>query len=814
MSESANVIGEIFVEVGMSLAGFDADESKLRTRVGQLEKDLRINVGSSVGGATPLTSATYRRGSTLGSFAVPDQVVGQSLNGGRFATNPTNQIAAFPWKQTFPTSLPPGSFTAEQQQAGSALVPRVTGEPAQVAASNQQLIQALNSLTAAIQHAPHQEAVQARSAEAMEDAAGRGGGGGRTPNVRSRNLFSARGLAPYLGGVTAGFAAIEALRVAGDIAQAVEVEEHPERQLRALDRFGSDRNIFTNDFARQQAQVLASNQATKMGLSAVESIPILGSFAKLGDAFGGFSGRLEDSSAVAQRNLQGDQFLHEAEQRRLLTDATISGDPRKKASEETRQILAPFQQEADRLPDLQKQAAEKLEIAKVERRMYAGMSGTVSEDTAGPAMTIEQVDPALAEQIKLAENAAAELEKQKLTRRQIESQTNREFSSTRLSMAEAAETSRLRAGAANELATFTPGSEARAREFEFRTKLEGVSEQRQVVQKIVDPPTRAVALQKADADEKAIRAQNSLEEQREARNNQQTIISVESESYSARLRAGRQFHAAELADFDAATAKILESLKGREQSVIDRVTQAREVERRAHITGNARDLVDRITSDDAATDAAGLRAKGLNFDAEMGLRKREQAIALGKIEDPGERAIRQQRYNAENATAYHLDARQQQNAVIGLQGELASAQDRIADRPLSARVDQDVAAARIRLRNADPRQFAMTQQVELANLAAERHDMLGVHGGGFAAMGTSLFMPGDALGLGGRAKDAQLAQQKFDQGEKAIKGEKPDEGNDNQKGLPPEVINRWTQLLNDIAKNTLSVGTIAPGQSF
>jgi hypothetical protein len=108
--------------------------------------------------------------------------------------------------------------------------------------------------------------------------------------------------------------------------------------------------------------------------------------------------------------------------------------------------------------------------------------------------------------------------------------------------------------------------------------------------------------------------------------------------------------------------------------------------------------------------------------------------------------------------------RAEQAYRIGIQAEQDSANDRLANHPLTARARSEVAAAQEAVLKADPAHRGAIKAAEEAKLRADEHEMVGFRSGAMSGSMTideALMATGFGMDLGGKAADRRAAQKLF-----------------------------------------------------
>jgi hypothetical protein len=167
--------------------------------------------------------------------------------------------------------------------------------------------------------------VIAEESRKRDQSMGRTGGASGAGGVG--NPFSDRGLARMLGSGAIAYGAQSAINLTTSMVEAHNIATHPERVLRNFQADGTGHDVRNDPFMQGQAQTIAGAQGGLHALQGVESIPLLGSLVKLGDAATGASDHLKDVADAAERAAQAHEraigYLEGGQQR----IAAMSGNP-------------------------------------------------------------------------------------------------------------------------------------------------------------------------------------------------------------------------------------------------------------------------------------------------------------------------------------------------------------------------------------------------------------------------------------------------------------------------------------------------------
>jgi hypothetical protein len=612
--------------------------------------------------------------------------------------------------------------------------------------------------------------------QAAAEAAGSGGGGGYGGyggNIRAANMFSVRGLAARLGvPLAAAYAASESLRLSASLVEANETASHPERILRQFDHVGSQFTAANDPVMRQLSVGIAQISGREQTQAAFEAIPILGSAFRLAASASGFHGELEDEKFQATRAAQSNEFLREFDFRRRVEFASAQGDEAGAARINAEANQARLQNIAGTLPDLANRAARMLQPD-----IDAGVLNP--RDPKAIFAALNEDDPALAAAIETAKRAQSAL---------ADEQKRGAFETGRAELRQSAEHAMFQSNAmlaANQaqavdlLNTRAPGTDRRALLAQQRAEVFAFDRETDAKANTIKPEfeadfrsERSAQRDKLRADQRKTLADNDI-------HNEESLTSAQGAAQSARLRLTHDFFAAEMAEFEAAAKNELRSVEGREQSLIDATKASVDARRALKIQERQDQLQDSAVSTEATVQAAQLRSERrfgeaslVRFDAQARLLDREERRA-GQITNPIERGLRlgeienQRRVNeAERQEAVIEDQRRMDETRFALTAERDSAKLRIADRPRAANATNEVARARLRIENTDPRLRGLAIETETANLQSELH-AIGPHSGGVSRAMTideARAASGFGVDMGGRERDLRLARQNIQQG--------------------------------------------------
>jgi hypothetical protein len=156
----------------------------------------------------------------------------------------------------------------------------------------------------------------------------------------------------------------------------------------------------------------------------------------------------------------------------------------------------------------------------------------------------------------------------------------------------------------------------------------------------------------------------------------------------------------------------------------------------------------------------------------MFAKKIQQQQQLAGIENPIQRAFMAAGFGAQNFAEKRQHDFEIASGGISLDASIASSQARQHDQKLTASIIEQGAAADLAVRNAAPELREKTRKAQLESLEATRHELFDPHSGGYAASGSSYFMPGDPFQSSRDAKDRAEAAKALDAAKERVKNEK------------------------------------------
>lgn len=592
-------------------------------------------------------------------------------------------------------------------------------------------------------------------------SAGGGGGGGTGPAGvgggtgtgagRGRNPFGVYGLGRAVGSIAAAYLIQETLQVASGVAGAYETMSHPERELRQYTQFGASFNAAGNPFMQGQASIAAQIKGSQQATAALEGIPLLGAAFHLGDILTGHSTHLEDQAYQTSESMRAYSQLQHIMLDQPIQEAKLAGNPVTALAREQANKRLPLQVEAEKLKDLQAQAAVAVKLDQTARELAGKyLPGLIPGGT--KPRDIHQIDPVLAGQIDVSGLSSKALEDQK----KLDAEELRQAGKRRELQVEATERHGGELRAQLQFGDLSPEAKAQRK----------LKEDHAIDAQVVNMnPREAQGARGEDA------ARRQLRDEGEARSQQATLLHAETEGHAARLRASQQFWAAQKYEMQRAEQAELLEAAAHGQAFVDIVTKKYEELNDAAKVEHERSVRIAGTSAVVGTAAAELRGAGFDFKSQMLQRADEQQKALGATENIIQWALLKRQFATENQAAIDIHARQSQATSIGLGARAASANAQVMDQPKQAQALQFAAKARQELLLADPEHFEETQKAVLAELAAQQQQLTGVRGGVFGTAVRADWVDPDFLGQ--RQRDQAMAKKTLAGATRDVRGQQP-----------------------------------------
>ena len=583
-----------------------------------------------------------------------------------------------------------------------------------------------------------------------------------------KNLLSARGLEGLgVGGsATAAFGLIEAMKIAGDIAEAQQITGQ-----RILDKAVSVGSSYSPDAgARQAAESMAESQRYEKVLGAIEGIPLVGNLFKIGLA--GVHADLQDEQLIDQRSMQASQMTHDRGVAGAVEWKEFQGDRAGAAA--ARRYEEELAKDASLL-DTKKKAFGLW----AEKNLY----GARTEDASAAAEKIygSQLD---AYNQRASRNRA-------MNRRDEDVQN---------------------AGRAE---VVVQGEAAKIRGAAIGTdSLNQLKENQRAAAKIVDAQTAKIFAQTPDAQlydtMEARRQEKAEQEKKDSEAVKQKIIAdrlqiteAVTQGDAAQLQSHHRLYEATLLLSKKADADELTKLRASHAipGVIAATEHRQMMAAIAKSEEHAETIQLDIDSSIVGTKAANLRAQRQDYAASVIERENQQFQVLTKMDhgDPdsefGRQAIDARRQKAEEFSAQNRQAdiahtRDLYEKAQGIKAGTDAALYERADEPGAAQIRKLRESARSAVENAPPELREAFRNEQHQILEAERHRLFDPHSGGYAAMGSSYFLPGDPLRAGQQARDRADEQKELDNANQDI---------DNAGSVPKDVaslVDLMQQLLN------------------
>lgn len=590
---------------------------------------------------------------------------------------------------------------------------------------------------------------------------GRGNGGGGSSWL-NRNPLSARGLGPMVGGLAIAAIANEALRVAGQVGQAMQIAAHPERQL-----VGYGMQAQQDPAMQAMAQQLAAN-ASQQGINqAAEGIPILGNVFKIGDAIGDVSGQHEDTARITGEAMKSHEYIRQLDQSLKIAKAEDAGDQlgamqgkHEQERKPTTDAVAAAQANYDKIASGQSPGAGQSwaqtyfpNISEAGERVLGVRQNAVDERSAAAKADLEHSKATAAEQQQQQKAEEDRLQ------RQIDAQKRMAYVSASATMAQA-QGEQLMAGGG-------PGSQSAARGLFQRAALDSFDAKANYeLEKAPDEKKDEVGKQNT-ADRAKLVADQQKEIEDATRESNAKIAANEAAANSSRLRANKQFFEANIAEIKAAGAAELEAVQGKDAAVIKSVQDRIDAKIDEATKEHDLQISESKTLQADQVNAYDLRMQHRDFDAEELIRHdqaNDRINAAPADEQEGMRATEKARQHY--ASWQH--GQEISNASAMLVARQQSAQAVQNQEPLLARATEAVARARNEIATSPAELRAQAVKTVSAELRADESQQDELHSGGYAKViqkGDLLFNPIDAEI---RDKDRTAAAKAYGAGLKAI----------------------------------------------
>jgi hypothetical protein len=544
-----------------------------------------------------------------------------------------------------------------------------------------------------------------------------------------KNLLSARGLEGLgVGGsATAAFGLIEAMKIAGDIAEAQQITGQ-----RILDKAVSVGSSYSPDAgARQAAESMAESQRYEKVLGAIEGIPIVGNLFKIGLA--GVHADLQDEQLIDQRSMQASQMTH---------DRGVAGAVEWKEFQGDRAGAAAARRDEELAKD-----ASLLDTKKKAFGLWAqkNLYGARTEDVEAAAEKIygSQLD---------AYNQRASRNRT-MNRRDEDVQI---------------------AGRAE---VVVQGEAAKIRGAAIGTdSLNQLKENQRAAAKVFDAQTAKIFAQTPDAQlydtMEARRQERAEQEKKDSEAVKQKIIAdrmqiteAVTQGDAAQLQSHHQLYAATLALAKNADEAELTRLRAAHADP-DVIAATEERQRKvadAKKTEHDFDVAQGIGASQSAIGGAILRSQRQDWAATVLERNAQQQRELDKMDpDSAEKGWKQNEFTARNLQADIAHKFELSEKAQGIQAGTDAALYERKEEPGAAQVRKLRESARSAVENAAPELREAVRNEQRQILENERHKLFDPHSGGYAAMESSYFLPGDPLRAGQQARDRADEQNELD----------------------------------------------------
>lgn len=670
---------------------------------------------------------------------------------------------------------------------------------------------------------------------------GGGGGGGGHGNIGRKNLLSQRGLETLgLGGsATAAFAIIEATRLAGELIEAQQIAAHPERIARTFQSVGGWAAA-DDPYIMAKSGELAKIQKRMKETDAMESIPIIGNLTRIANSAFDVRGRDEDKEFQVKKGIEEQQWIHQTKISDAVRSASLTDDAigmHKIQGEEELRIRENNQVSA---------YGELLGKARDEAKIGEGgwAKGNLAMGTDEGREKYLQIarenNPEVAAKLDEA-NSLVETLKKLNAAEEDQLKRVKDSAITRLQGSIIGAGFDLRATGAT--TGFSIGGARTAMELQQAGALGRFDKDTEATLGTIKDPalkeqtriSKAAERAKVEADQTKQSTDFQIQENaRIAKNeteiNQNTIhnnaainatkLQGDRQFFEAKKQAARDASAAELqaaqsannAEFKnlvfsqhAGPAEIVSAVR-RMASGIQSIQLRGALNQQGLDTEEGYRVTQSVLDSAASSQSSVLKAGGFNWEAHIASRNREQYKALGQIENKDEWTAKLADFRANNAMEEKGHKFELEDRKIARDADLAAAEDRQKDLPISAQIEQAAAAARLAIRNADPGEREEVRKTEMAKFKATEHELLGVHGGGYAAKGTAFFTPGDPLGLGKGAQDRENAAKVAADKEKEITNQQGKDIGDISKWLTDTFWNAFSTLCSQLPGGLIGNG--------
>jgi hypothetical protein len=658
-----------------------------------------------------------------------------------------------------------------------------------------------------------------------------GGVAGAHGDLSRKNLLSRRGLESLgLGGsATAAFAIIEAAQIGSELLKVgVESQRAQDRILRDANAVGSGFDPTRNAKSVEAAKTIAEAETSEKVMGAFESVPIVGILAKFATPWA--HAQNEENVAEAKRSMQLQQMLYAVGQQQQVESAQLTGNTPEEIRAADEHARAGLEKEAARTTIHSKthwwETDHPYEIGSVDEsgRYISGSGSSEAQlkieeqrrlDSAKEEIAKNQYEGQIARtvsSIEASRTTAAASEKQAEATSVLAAggagAQSRAIAISRdaLVKRQAAEATRIYRDIQADVAAAAPT--------ESMTSAERKNAERKA----------SLIQSKGDADleeakQRDIAAMAALDKQETDFAKDQEISRVRNagQATATLLSANRQYWASRLEQIKSASrAEIMEAEKtGQSVLAIEAIKARQMAQYQGAVIEHEREIGLSVRSSAAATTAASLRGVGTmlgavgrtdesmaaQYQARIATRTDEQAQILEKLYADSQRTIggvgglggitvrdlrqydaKRQEFDAQNR-AEDIDQQAkmyQHRLAVGGQLIQIGANTRAYEletenKPIAAGIERLRAQAELAVRNATPETIAAIRGEEHAMVEAKRHELFGIHSGGYAASENAYFSSYNALDQSVRRRDLEEAKKNLDETEQVIDKKAPGE---------------------------------------
>lgn len=642
------------------------------------------------------------------------------------------------------------------------------------------MIESLEKLVALLQPVAEKEGEKIGKKLAEGINKGQATHAGGHGNLARKNLLSARGLEGLgIGGsATAAFAIIEAMKVAGEVAQAKTITAD-----RLLDKMSQVGSAYSPDGATKLvAEQMAASQRSEKYVGIAESIPILGNLVRIGTA--GYHAEQEDVQMHAQKGMQADQQIYQTGVQHEIEMMEFRGDHAEATARKREESVKEAQSRVEAKEKSYQDylvSQKRFDIRKQGIGFFAGMTKEQEAE-----MRDRFMGPAESQRDAIEEDNRKQNERdlaiQASTRRGVS--VSGQLADIRTGGIGVGGMDQIYAKQQAEMVAFAQKTD------EMRAQLTGKS------------PERLAEFEESRVKEHAeIEKRQSEEVKQKVLADQTAIADSIVAGDIAMLQADRHYYEAKVEGAERGYQREIESLQRAhaEKSVIDAKYEEQAQKRRAVRIEHEYEVGQEIATSQVNIQASRLSMERQTYEAHVVKRDEQQRQALAKLDqskdplDVDRRRQMSEEFAAQNLQEERGHQFEQQEKIHRIHASTeASIYDRM-DEPTAASARQLRESARAAVEAAEPgivREATRTEQ--RARIEAERHRIFDPHSGGAAAIETSYFLPGDPIGALQREKDRQAAAKELQGAEGDISG-----AGGQSKDIPGNVAT-LVQLMKDL----------------